>query len=73
MRSKLIVPKDISCSARLLMEELLNEEFKERLGVKGSNQIKNHDFFLFLNWDDVNARKTRVNINKNVVNYRCKE
>ncbi|CAH1788131.1 unnamed protein product [Owenia fusiformis] len=58
---------NISVPARALLEGLLQKEKGMRMGAKDDfNEIKNHAFFLNIDWKDLDERKLRTPYNPNV-------
>jgi len=54
----LLIPKNLSAEAKDLMKRLLCRNPKNRLGSQfGGMEVKSHQFFNGLNWDDVLNRK----------------
>jgi serine/threonine protein kinase len=51
---------EFSTVAVSLLQGLLNRNPKKRLGYKGVNEIKEHEFFKGINWEDVENRKVSV-------------
>ncbi|CAD8201084.1 unnamed protein product [Paramecium octaurelia] len=72
-------PKTMSQSARDLIQKLLRNDPKERLGVKGGyEEIKNHPFFNSVSWDVIHmqisplrtfAEKSNLKNSTKVVNH----
>ncbi|KAK2947102.1 putative serine/threonine protein kinase [Blattamonas nauphoetae] len=52
------LPEEVSEEARSLIRGLLNKNPEDRLGTKnGVSEIKNHPFFVDVDWDTVSARE----------------
>ncbi|EGI69568.1 Ribosomal protein S6 kinase beta-1 [Acromyrmex echinatior] len=59
LRGKLSLPQYLTPDARDLIRKLLKRQVVQRLGSgpEDAEQIKNHNFFKHINWQDVIARK----------------
>ncbi|XP_029658890.1 ribosomal protein S6 kinase beta-1-like [Formica exsecta] len=59
LRGKLSLPQYLTPDARDLIRKLLKRQVVQRLGsgLEDAEQIKNHNFFKHINWQDVIARK----------------
>ena len=55
--TKLHIPKFISPPARNLIEGLMFPEYKKRIGFKGVEQVKLHEFFSDIDWDIVKNKQ----------------
>ncbi|TYZ56947.1 hypothetical protein PybrP1_002823, partial [[Pythium] brassicae (nom. inval.)] len=53
----LTFPDEVGASARSLISGLLTRDPNERLGSRSADDVKNHEFFSDINWDDLYARK----------------
>ncbi|KAJ3448919.1 ribosomal protein S6 KINASE [Anaeramoeba flamelloides] len=53
LKAKLKIPFYVEDEARDLITKLLNRNHEKRLGVKGVEQIKKHEFFADLDWQKV--------------------
>lgn len=53
------IPASLSEQCKTLIVSLLNRNPSKRLGAgaEGSEEIKNHPFFLGIDWSDVKTRK----------------
>jgi len=63
------LPMMLSVEVRDLIQKLLRRNPLERLGacVNGAQSIKDHPFFLGLNWDDVINKRIRPEFHKRKV------
>eukprot|EP01155_Anaeramoeba_flamelloides_P013774 Anaeramoba_flamelloidesa339295_52.p1 GENE.a339295_52~~a339295_52.p1 ORF type:complete len:304 (-),score=82.22 a339295_52:99-959(-) len=57
LKAKLKIPFYVEDEARDLITKLLNRNHEKRLGVKGVEQIKKHEFFADLDWQKVYNRE----------------
>ncbi|KAG1472738.1 hypothetical protein G6F56_001358 [Rhizopus delemar] len=57
LQDELRFPDDVSSDARGLLRGLLTRDPNERLGNKGSEEIKNHPFFASIDWRKLNQKK----------------
>ncbi|CAO3692518.1 unnamed protein product [Rhizopus stolonifer] len=57
LQDELRFPDDVSSDARGLLRGLLTRDPDERLGNKGSEEIKNHPFFASIDWRKLNQKK----------------
>ncbi|XP_043512394.1 ribosomal protein S6 kinase beta-1-like [Frieseomelitta varia] len=59
LRGKLNLPQYLTSDSRDLIRKLLKRQVPQRLGSGPSDaeQIKNHPFFMHINWNDVISRK----------------
>ncbi|XP_039272059.2 serine/threonine-protein kinase Sgk3-like [Styela clava] len=59
---------NVSASARMILEQLLqkNPEFRLGSGDRDVVDIKEHTFFSLINWEDLEARKLQTPYNPNV-------
>ncbi|KAF1331478.1 Agc protein kinase, partial [Globisporangium splendens] len=53
----LTFPDEVGPAARSLISGLLTRDPNERLGSRSADDVKNHEFFNDINWDDLYARK----------------
>lgn len=51
--ANLKMPKNASDGAKSLLKGLLTKDSVNRLGNKGSEEVKNHPYFKEINWEDV--------------------
>jgi serum/glucocorticoid-regulated kinase 2 len=59
-RSSLKLPNYISFSARSLLSGLLIKDPSSRLGSRGAEEIKQHEFFEGIDWGDVYCKQLAV-------------
>lgn len=58
-KSSISIPRKMSAEARSFLTGLLKFNPKERLGSKGSDEIKSHPFFAGINFDDLVNKRIR--------------
>jgi len=61
--NKLMLHDYFSEELKDLLKQLLNRDPKNRIGVNSKDDIKNHDFFVDVDWDILFKRKVRPPIN----------
>ncbi|CAH9104747.1 unnamed protein product [Cuscuta europaea] len=52
-----LVPEEMSAEAQDLIDRLLTEDPNQRLGAKGATEVKQHPFFMNINWDTLARQK----------------
>ncbi|KAI3705995.1 hypothetical protein L1987_76247 [Smallanthus sonchifolius] len=52
-----MVPEEMSPEAADLIDQLLTEDPNQRLGARGSTEVKQHPFFRDINWDTLARQK----------------
>jgi serine/threonine protein kinase len=60
--SKIRVPAYVSNNARLLIEGLLVNDFRNRIGFRGTEQVKRHEFFSDVDWNVVERKELRMDV-----------
>lgn len=58
-KSSVSIPKKLSNEARSLLAGLLRFSPEERLGARGSEEIRAHPFFANINFEDLVNRRIR--------------
>lgn len=58
--SKLTFPKGLASDAKSLLTKLLERNPQNRLGAKGTAQIKEHSFFKSINWQELIMKKVKA-------------
>ncbi|EAS02374.2 Serine/Threonine kinase domain protein (macronuclear) [Tetrahymena thermophila SB210] len=66
------IPKNLSDTAKSLLQQLLVVNPKNRLGYgdNGTSDVKNHPFFATINWEAMKERKIKTPLNINVTDER---
>ncbi|XP_071731596.1 uncharacterized protein [Rutidosis leptorrhynchoides] len=55
-----MVPDEMSPEAADLIDQLLTEDPNQRLGARGTIEVKQHPFFRDINWDTLAWQKVRA-------------
>ena len=61
-KKEIILPNNFSEESKDLIIKLLNKDPKKRLGSgkNGFNNLKNHEYFKNINWDDLENKKIKA-------------